>query len=88
MIQVVLAYVGPEAALPLLTVLAAIGGVLLVCWRWVASLFRRVWRMVFRGGAAAQDVPSPSTGATTTTHARGSAEAPVAETRVASASDD
>jgi hypothetical protein len=59
--DLVLAYVGPEAALPLLSVLAAIGGVLLIGWRWIASFFRRAWRMVFGRGVGAEAAASSAT---------------------------
>lgn len=41
-LPVTLAYVGPDQILPLTSVLGAIVGVLLIFWRYVVALFRRV----------------------------------------------
>lgn len=80
MIHSVLAYVGPEAALPLLSVLAAIGGALLVGWRFVASFFRRIWRLMTGRGAAAPKSPPQAVQAATQPdpQAPADAEGPVA----------
>ena len=52
-----LAYVGPDALMPLASLLAAIAGVLLVGWRWIAGFCVRVYRFVFR-------IPAPPPGPT------------------------
>jgi len=63
----VMAYVGPDALMPLASLLAAIAGVVLVCWRWIAAFCVRVYRFVFRipapprPAAADSDVPNPET---------------------------
>ena len=49
-----LLYLGPETALPIASFLAAIIGFILIAWRWIASLFKRFFRMVTgKGGAPA-----------------------------------
>jgi hypothetical protein len=49
-----LLYLGPETALPLASFLAAIIGFLLIGWRWIWALVKRIYRMVTgRGGAPA-----------------------------------
>ena len=58
-----LAYVGPETMLPLASVLAAVLGGLLLCWKWVVSSVRSFFGFLFRGGRRddadpAQQVPS------------------------------
>jgi hypothetical protein len=41
-------YIGPETMLPLVSALAAIGGVLLMFWQRFVSIVRRLWRVVLR----------------------------------------
>ena len=43
-----LAYVGPESVAPVLSVIAAFVGFLLIGWRWIISQCKRVYRFVFR----------------------------------------
>jgi hypothetical protein len=47
-----LLYLGPETALPLASFLAAIIGFILIGWRWILSLIKRLFRMVTGKGAA------------------------------------
>ena len=42
----ILYYLGPEAIMPLASVLAAIVGVLLIFWRYIVGFFRRIFRSV------------------------------------------
>jgi hypothetical protein len=41
-------YIGPETMLPLVSALAAIGGVLLMFWQRFVGIVRRLWRVVLR----------------------------------------
>ena len=41
-------YTGPETMLPLLSALAAVGGVLLMFWQRFAGLVRKIWRVIAR----------------------------------------
>ena len=43
-----LAYVGPETALPVASALAAAVGVVLTFWRYIRMLLARCWRFVTR----------------------------------------
>ncbi|MEM7204420.1 MAG: hypothetical protein AAF628_29440 [Planctomycetota bacterium] len=43
-----LAYVGPDAVMPVASAFAAILGFLLLCWRWVITRVKRVFRFIFR----------------------------------------
>ncbi len=58
-----LAYVGPETALPVASALAAIVGVLLICWRFVIRVVVVVVRFVLRRQrpAAPQSDTKPET---------------------------
>lgn len=47
LIPILLGYVGPETMLPLASVLAAVTGVILVFWKYVFGLIRRVFAAVF-----------------------------------------
>ena len=40
--DIVLLYIGPETFMPILSALAAVGGVLLIFWRNVMAFFRKV----------------------------------------------
>lgn len=46
-----LAYIGPETALPVASALAAAVGVVLTFWRYIRMMFSRCWRFVTRAGA-------------------------------------
>ncbi len=41
--DIVLLYIGPETFMPILSALAAVGGVLLMFWRNVMAFFRKVF---------------------------------------------
>ena len=43
-----LGYIGAEAAAPVLSALAAVGGAILFGWRWISKQCRTVYRAVFR----------------------------------------
>lgn len=43
-----LAYLGPETVLPLTSVLAAIVGVVLVCWRYLLVGMKKIVSVIFR----------------------------------------
>jgi hypothetical protein len=47
-LPLVLLYIGPETMLPLVSALAAIGGVLLMFWQRFMGIVRRLWRVVLR----------------------------------------
>lgn len=51
---VLMLYVGPDAVMPLLSILGAIAGAVLMWWRRLASLARRV----FKSSAAKEEVTS------------------------------
>jgi hypothetical protein len=55
-----LAYVGPETVIPLTSALAAIFGVLLICWNYVKAFVGRAVRLVFSGKGPATETESPS----------------------------
>ena len=42
------AYIGPETILPFASFLAAIGGIVLICWRYVVASCKKVVRFVLR----------------------------------------
>ncbi len=44
----ILGYIGPETILPLGSALAAIGGAILIGWRWIAMFFVKAYRFVVR----------------------------------------
>jgi undecaprenyl pyrophosphate phosphatase UppP len=46
MLPFVLLYIGPETMLPLVSALAAIGGVLLMFWHRFIGLLRKFWRII------------------------------------------
>jgi hypothetical protein len=46
-----LAYIGPETALPVASALAAGVGVVLTFWRYIRMMISRCWRFVTRAGA-------------------------------------
>jgi hypothetical protein len=52
-IPMVLAYIGPDVFLPLLSAGAAVVGALLVFWQRSVAMARAAWRFVFRRGQAA-----------------------------------
>ncbi|MFO1092845.1 MAG: hypothetical protein U0992_05945 [Planctomycetaceae bacterium] len=52
-----LAYIGPETALPVASALAAIAGVCLTFWRYIRMLLSRCWRFVTRRGAESPELP-------------------------------
>lgn len=52
-IPLVLAYIGPDVFLPLLSAGAAVLGALLVFWQRSIAIARAAWRFVFRRGQAA-----------------------------------
>ena len=41
-------YIGPETMFPLVSALAAIGGVLLMFWQRFVGLLRKLWRVIAR----------------------------------------
>jgi len=45
---IILLYIGPETMLPLLSALAALGGVLLMFWQRFVGLVRKIWRLIVR----------------------------------------
>lgn len=54
-------YFGPETLMPLASAIVAVGGAVLVCWRYIMSFFRKVWSWIVPGSgesSAASDVPA------------------------------
>jgi hypothetical protein len=47
----ILAYFGPETTLPLVSVLGAVIGVLMMGWGFVTGFVKKCWRLVFKKGA-------------------------------------
>ena len=47
-LPIIILYIGPESMLPLLSALAAIGGVLLMFWQRFIGLLRKFWRLIVR----------------------------------------
>lgn len=47
-LPIILLYIGPETMLPLVSALAAIGGVLLMFWHRFVGLVRKLWRVITR----------------------------------------
>jgi len=47
-LPIILLYIGPESMLPLVSALAAIGGVLLMFWQRFVGLLRKLWRLIVR----------------------------------------
>jgi len=45
---IIMLYIGPETMLPLLSGLAALGGVLLMFWQRFVGLVRKIWRVILR----------------------------------------
>ncbi len=43
LLDIVLLYIGPETFMPILSALAAVGGVLLIFWRNVMAFFRKAF---------------------------------------------
>jgi len=43
-----LGYVGPEAAAPVVSAIVAVAGALLIGWRWILTRVKRIYRFVFR----------------------------------------
>ena len=41
-------YIGPDVFLPITSAIAAVAGFLLMFWHRLVSLFRKLWRLVFR----------------------------------------
>ena len=59
-----LLYLGPEVVAPVLSALAAVGGVLLMFWRRVVATFRALVRLVTGKPASTPETPvDPGTGA-------------------------
>ena len=52
--SLMLAYIGPETALPVASALAAAVGVVLTFWRYIRMMMSRAWRFVTRAGAKAE----------------------------------
>jgi hypothetical protein len=52
-------YLGPEVVAPILSALAAVGGVLLMFWRRVTATFRAVGRIVTGKGRKAPSEQNP-----------------------------
>jgi hypothetical protein len=48
LLPIIILYIGPEAMLPFLSALAAIGGVLLMFWHRFVGLVRKFWRLIIR----------------------------------------
>jgi len=48
LLPIMMLYIGPETMLPLVSALAAIGGVLLMFWHRFVGVLRRLWRLVVR----------------------------------------
>lgn len=48
LIPIIMLYIGPETMLPLVSALAAIGGVLLLVWQRFVGLLRKFWRLFVR----------------------------------------
>ena len=44
--NIVLLYIGPETFMPILSALAAVGGVLLIFWRNVMAFFRKAFNFI------------------------------------------
>lgn len=53
--NLLLAYVGPETVVPLTSALAAIFGVILICWNHVKALAGRAVRLLCRGSEPAAE---------------------------------
>jgi hypothetical protein len=47
-LPIMMLYIGPETMLPLVSALAAIGGVLLMFWQRLVGLVRKLWRVIVR----------------------------------------
>jgi hypothetical protein len=47
-LPIMMLYIGPETMLPLLSALAAIGGVLLMFWQRFVGLVKKLWRVIAR----------------------------------------
>ena len=47
-LPMIMLYIGPETMLPLVSALAAIGGVLLIFWQRFVGLVRKLWRVLVR----------------------------------------
>jgi len=45
-LPIVLLYIGPETMLPLVSALAAIGGILLIFWHRFIGTLRKLWRLI------------------------------------------
>jgi undecaprenyl pyrophosphate phosphatase UppP len=48
LLPLVFLYIGPETMLPLVSALAAIGGVLLLFWHRFVGVIRKMWRLMLR----------------------------------------
>jgi len=59
-VNVLFAYVGPETMLPLASALAAVVGVLLFGWRWVAGLFTSAFNALVPGRRKRDSAPHGS----------------------------
>ena len=46
LLPIVILYIGPETMLPLVSALAAIGGVLLMFWHRFVGLVQKLWRLI------------------------------------------
>ena len=55
MMHPLLAYIGPDTMLPLASVLAAVIGGLLFCWRWVVMFVRRAFGGLIPGAKKPSD---------------------------------
>lgn len=53
-----LAYVGPETVIPLTSALAAVFGVLLICWNYVKAFLGRAARLLLRRQEPAAEAES------------------------------
>jgi hypothetical protein len=62
-ISTLLCYIGPETMLPLASLLAAITGVFLICWRYVVHSLRRLFHAMFHGVRRAGNAGPTTTGA-------------------------
>jgi hypothetical protein len=47
-LPIIMLYIGPETMLPLVSALAAIGGVLLIFWQRFVGLVRKLWQVIAR----------------------------------------
>ena len=47
-LPIMMLYIGPETMLPLLSALAAIGGVLLMFWQRFVGLVKKLWLLIVR----------------------------------------